>query len=47
MYSEKMGAPVEKSFCVLEYHMSKSVVTVQCAFCGKYSSHHFHVTSLT
>jgi len=31
--SEKMAVPGEKSFCVLEYHMSKSVVvTVQCAF---------------
>jgi hypothetical protein len=27
----------EKSFCVLEYHMSKSVVTVQHAFCAKYA----------
>jgi len=27
----------EKSFCVLEYHMSKSVVTVQCAFHAKYT----------
>ena len=25
---EKMAAPGEKSFCVLEYHTSKSVVTV-------------------
>jgi len=24
-----MGAPLEKSFCVLEYHTSKSVVTLQ------------------
>jgi len=30
-----MAAPAEKSFCVLEYHMSKSVVTVQCAFRAK------------
>jgi hypothetical protein len=34
--SEKMAAPGEL-FCVLEYHMSKSVVTVQCAFCAKYA----------
>ena len=27
-----MAAPGEKSFCVLEYHTSKSVVTVQRAF---------------
>jgi len=27
-----MAAPGEKSFCVLEYHRSKSVVTVQRAF---------------
>ena len=33
--SEKMAAPGEKSFCVLEYHMSKSVVTVQRAFRAK------------
>jgi len=48
--SEKMAAP-EKSFCVLEYHTGKSVVTVQRAFRAKtktgYSSHHCHVTSLT
>ena len=25
---KKMAAPEEKSFCVLEYHTSKSVVTV-------------------
>jgi len=30
-----MAAPVEKSFCVLEYHKSKSVVTVQRAFRAK------------
>ena len=30
--SAKMAAPREKSFCVLEYHSSKSVVTVQRAF---------------
>ena len=46
MCSEKMAAPGEKSFCVLEYHTSKSVVTVQRAFLAKYSSHHCHVTSL-
>jgi hypothetical protein len=32
-----MAAPGEKSFCVLEYHTSKSVVTVQRAFCAKYA----------
>jgi len=32
-----MAAPGEKSFCVLEYHMSKSVVTVQRAFCAKWA----------
>jgi len=31
-----MATPGEKSFCVLEYHMSKSAVTVQCAFRAKY-----------
>jgi hypothetical protein len=31
-----MVAPGEKSFCVLEYHTSKSVVTVQRAFRKKY-----------
>ena len=35
--SEKMVAPGEKSFCVLEYHTSKSVVTVQRAFRAKYA----------
>jgi hypothetical protein len=35
--SEKMAAPGEKSFCMLEYHMSKSVVTVQRAFHAKYA----------
>ena len=35
--SEKMAAPGEKSFCVLEYHTSKSVVTVQGAFRAKYA----------
>ena len=34
--SEKMAAPGEKSFCMLEYRMSKSVVTVHCAFHAKY-----------
>jgi len=32
-----MAAPGEKSFCVLEYYMCKSVVTVQRAFCTKYA----------
>jgi hypothetical protein len=32
-----MAAPGEKSFCVLEYHMSKSVVTVQGAFRAKHA----------
>jgi len=32
-----MAAPGEKSFCVLEYHTSKSVVTVQRAFLAKYT----------
>jgi len=31
-----MAAPGEKSFCVLEYHTNKSVVTVQRAFRAKY-----------
>jgi hypothetical protein len=35
--SEKMAAPGEKSFCVLEYQTSKSVVTVQRAFRAKYA----------
>ena len=35
--SETMAAPREKSFCVLEYHTSKSVVTVQRAFRSKYT----------
>jgi len=30
-----MAAPGEKSFCVLEYHTSNSVVTVQRAFRAK------------
>jgi len=30
-----MAVPGEKSFCVLEYHTSKSVVNVQCAFRAK------------
>ena len=30
--SEKMAAPGEKSFFVMEYHMNRSVVTVQRAF---------------
>jgi hypothetical protein len=32
-----MAALGEKSFCVLEYHMSKSVVTVQRAFHANYT----------
>jgi len=32
-----MAAPGEKSFCVLEYHMSKSVVSVQRAFRAKHA----------
>jgi len=32
-----MAAPGEKAFCVLEYHASKSVVTVQRAFRAKYA----------
>ena len=32
-----MAAPGEKSFCVLEYHTSKCVVTVQRAFRAKYA----------
>jgi len=50
VYSEKMAALGEKSFCVLEYHTSQSVVNVHCAFSAstqRYSSHHCHVTSLT
>ena len=35
--SEKMAARGEKSFCVLEYRTSKSVVTVQHAFHAKYA----------
>ena len=35
--SEKMAALGEKSFCMLEYHASKSVVTVQRAFRAKYA----------
>jgi len=34
-----MVAPGEKSFCVLEYHTSKSVVTVQRAFRAKYANY--------
>jgi hypothetical protein len=32
-----MAALGDKSFCVLEYHTSKSVVTVQRAFRAKYA----------
>jgi len=35
--SEKMAAPGEKSLCVLEYHTSRTVVTVQRAFRAKYA----------
>ena len=35
--SEKMAAPGDKSFCVLEYHTSKSVVTLQRALRAKYA----------
>jgi len=35
--SEKMATPGKKSFCVLEYHTSKSAVTVERAFCAKYA----------
>jgi len=45
--SEKMATPGVKSFCVYEYHTSKSVVILQRAFHAKYSSHHCHVTSLS
>jgi len=45
--SEKMAAPGEKSFCVLGYHTSKSVVTVQRAFRAKYTKYRCHATSLT
>ena len=31
-----MAAPGEKSFCVLEFHRTKSVVTVRRAFRAKY-----------
>jgi hypothetical protein len=33
--SEKMAAPGKKSFCVLEYHTNKSVVTAQREFRAK------------
>jgi len=32
-----MAAPGKKSFCLLEYHTSKSVVTVQRTFLAKYA----------
>ena len=32
-----MAAPGDKSFCVLQYHTSKSVVTVQRGFRAKYA----------
>jgi hypothetical protein len=55
---EKMAALGEKPYCVLEYRMNKSVVSVQRAFRAKYakdpptdktgySSYHCHVISLT
>ena len=47
MCSEKMAAPGEKSFCVLEYHTSKSMITVQRTFRAKYAKYHCHVTLLT
>jgi len=34
-----MAAPGEKSFCMLEYHTSKSVITVQRAFCANYAKY--------
>jgi hypothetical protein len=34
-----MAAPGERFYCVLEYHTSKSVVTVQRAFRAKYAKH--------
>ena len=34
---ETMAIPGKKPFCALEYHTSKSVVTVQHAFCAKYA----------
>jgi len=37
IYIDKMAAAVEKSFCMLEYHTSMSVVTVQRAFRAKYA----------
>jgi len=37
--SKKMAAPKEKSYCVLEYHTSKSVVTAQRAFRAKYAKY--------
>ena len=33
----KIAAPGKKSFCVLEHHTGKSVVTVQRAFRAKYA----------
>jgi len=44
--SEKMADAGWKSFCMLEYHTSKFVVTVQHAFRARYSFLHCHVTSL-
>jgi len=45
--SEQMAAPGVKSFCVLEYHTIKPVVTVQRAFRAKYLSQHCHATLLS
>jgi hypothetical protein len=36
--SEKMAAPGKRSFCDLEYHTSKSVITVWRAFRAKYGN---------
>ena len=45
--SEKMTTPGKKSFCMLEYHTSKSVVTAQRAFRANYTKYFCHVTSPT
>jgi len=47
VFSEKMAAPEEKSFCVLEHHKRNSVFTVQHVFRAKYAKYHCHVASLT
>ena len=41
--SEKMAAPGEKSLCVLEYHMSKCVVTVQRVYVCLFMWLFFHI----